>query len=195
MFFCRESGVQIPHRAAAVTESDLPSRNACLRSRKGAADLRLMLPYGNKSLFFAFVEINNEGEKPNMKRKQTLIAVAAALLLLLGSLAAWTALRPQEQVGSKTITVRVDHLVGEDKSFTIHTDEEYLRAALDSVQLIDGSEQEYGLWVTTVDGEVADDAQQQWWGYDVNGEMGQYGVDQQVIADGDVYDFTLHVGW
>ena len=35
----------------------------------------------------------------------------------------------------------------------------------------------------------------QWWGYNVNGTLAEYGVDGQVVTDGDVYDFTLNVGW
>ena len=130
-----------------------------------------------------------------MKKKQGLIALGLALLLAVGSLAAYRCLTPKAQAGSKTITVNVDHLAGDDTTFTVSTDAEYLRAALEQEGLIAGVEAEYGLWVTTVDGETADESAQQWWGYDVNGEMALYGVDEQVVTDGDVYDFTLNVGW
>ena len=49
--------------------------------------------------------------------------------------------------------------------------------------------------MTTVDGETADADQEQWWGYTVNGEFAEYGVDEQPINDGDVYVFTLNVGY
>ena len=130
-----------------------------------------------------------------MKKKQGLIALGLFVLLAAASLTAYRCLAPRTQAGSKTITVNVDHLVGDDTSFTVTTDEEYLRAALEREGLIAGIEAEYGLWLTTVDGETADESAQQWWGYDVNGELALYGVDGQVVTDGDVYDFTLHVGW
>ena len=47
----------------------------------------------------------------------------------------------------------------------------------------------------TVDGETANDANQEWWGFNVNGALAEYGVDGQVVTDGDVYDFTLNVGY
>lgn len=47
----------------------------------------------------------------------------------------------------------------------------------------------------TVDGETADENEQQWWGYSVNGTFAELGVDSQPVADGDVYDFALNVGW
>ena len=130
-----------------------------------------------------------------MKKKQGLIALGLAVLLVIGSLAAYRCLAPKARQGSKTITVNVDHLVGDDTTFVVSTDAEYLRAALEQEGLIAGVEAEYGLWLTTVDGETADESEQQWWGYDVNGEMALYGVDEQVVTDGDVYDFTLNVGW
>ena len=48
---------------------------------------------------------------------------------------------------------------------------------------------------TTVDGETADESKQEWWGYSVNGAFAELGVDSQPVADGDVYDFVLNVGW
>ena len=130
-----------------------------------------------------------------MKKKQGLIALGLFVLLAVGALTAYRCLAPKAQEGSKTITVNVDHLVGDDTTFTVSTDEEYLRAALEQEGLIAGVEAEYGLWLTTVDGETADESAQQWWGYNVNGEMALYGVDGQIVTDGDVYDFTLNVGW
>ena len=67
--------------------------------------------------------------------------------------------------------------------------------ALEQENLIEGTESEYGLYVLTVDGETADENEQQWWGYSVNGTFAELGVDSQPIADGDVYDFVLNVGW
>lgn len=130
-----------------------------------------------------------------MQKKQLWIVLSLAALLLVGSICAYFLLRPAAAEGSKTVTVTVDHLAGEDTSFTFRTDALYLRGALEEQKLIAGTEQEYGLWVQTVDGETADDAAQQWWGFDVNGVMAAYGVDAQPIYDGDTVDFTLHVGW
>ena len=107
----------------------------------------------------------------------------------------WQTNKRETQQGGKEITVNVDHLNGDDTTFTIHTDEEYLRGALEQEDLIEGTESEYGLYVLTVDGETADESEQQWWGYSVNGTFAELGVDSQPVADGDVYDFVLNVGW
>ena len=49
--------------------------------------------------------------------------------------------------------------------------------------------------VTSVDNETADSSKEQWWGYTVNEEMSNYGVDTQPINDGDVYEFKLNEGY
>lgn len=127
--------------------------------------------------------------------KKERIAVLLLLVLAVVSLAAYQLLSPKPVEGAKEITVNVDHLAGEDTSFTFTTQAEYLRQALEEQELVAGEESEYGLWVQTVDGETADESKQEWWGYDINGVQAEYGVDSQPIADGDVILFTLHVGW
>jgi len=49
--------------------------------------------------------------------------------------------------------------------------------------------------VTTVDGESADSAKQEWWCFSENGEMLSTGVDDTPIADGESYEITLTVGY
>ena len=130
-----------------------------------------------------------------MKNKKTIILLVVVALLLAAMLLAYQTFGPSATAGEKTITVHVDHLAGDDATFTYTTDAEFLRDVLEGEGLITGTESQYGMWVTTVDGEIADEALQQWWSFDVNGEYAQYGVDDQPIADGDVFDFSLNVGW
>lgn len=127
--------------------------------------------------------------------KKGLIALVVVLVLAVAALVIWQVNKPAAQKGSKEITVNIDHLNGDDTSYTIYTDAEYVRGALEQENLIEGTESEYGLYVTTVDGETADESKQEWWGYSVNGEFAELGVDSQPVADGDVYDFVLNVGW
>lgn len=132
-------------------------------------------------------------EKKN--NKKGLIALVVVLVLAVAALVIWQANKPAAQKGGKEITVNIDHLNGDDTSYTIYTDAEYVRGALEQENLIEGTESEYGLYVQTVDGETADESKQEWWGYSVNGEFAELGVDSQPVADGDVYDFVLNVGW
>ena len=101
----------------------------------------------------------------------------------------------EETTGSKTITLTVVHGDGTSNDITVSTDAENLRDALEAEGIIAGEDSSHGMFVQTVDGETADDGEQEWWCLTKGGEMWNYGVDDTEIADGDVYEFTLTVGY
>ncbi len=127
------------------------------------------------------------------KNKKILIIAAVVLLLIAGALLLIEgSKKPVPIEGSKTITVTVIQEGVEDKVFTIHTDAEFLRGALEQEKLIEGTESQYGLYVTTVDGVTADESLRQWWCLnDGEGNMLDTGVDSTPIADGDAFQFVL----
>ena len=134
----------------------------------------------------------NEQKKSNKKIWLAVAALVVAVAVLLG---VYFVTRPAPQQGGKTIAVQVVLLDGESSDYTIQTDEEYLRGALESIDLIEGSESEYGLFVTTVNGVTVDDSKQQWWCFTQDGEMLMTGVDTTPIADGDHFEITLTEGY
>lgn len=95
----------------------------------------------------------------------------------------------------KTITLTVTHGDGSSKDFTIETSQEMLGAALLDEKLIEGEDGEFGLFVTTVDGETADDGNQEWWCLTIDGESAMTGVDSTPVEDGGAYGLTLTVGY
>ena len=96
--------------------------------------------------------------------------------------------------GDKTITVTVVNKESE-KDFEINTDAEMLRGALDEIDLVQGEEGEFGLFIKTVDGYTADEAAQEWWCVTKGGEVHMTGVSETVIADGETYELTFTVGY
>lgn len=141
----------------------------------------------------------DQNKKPlNKKLIAGVVALIAVIAILLG---VYLNNRQPTTSGSKTITVSVFDTVGSTEASntaTIITDEEYLRGALeqeDSGISISGSESEYGLFVTTVDGVTADDSKQQWWCFTKGGEVLNTGVDSTPIADGDTFEITLTEGY
>lgn len=84
------------------------------------------------------------------------------------------------------ITVEVTFADGTTKDFPIATDAEFLRGALESIDLIEGEEGQYGLWVHKVDG--VSDADGYYWAFYKSGEYLQTGVDTTPIADGDHFE-------
>lgn len=133
-----------------------------------------------------------ENKKP--MNKKLLAGVLALVLVVAALIGVYFATRPATSAADKTITATVV-ANGEEEAFTIHTDKEYLRGALESIDLIAGEESEYGLFVTTVNGITADDANQEWWCFTKGGESLNTGVDSTPIADGDAFEITLTVGY
>ena len=131
----------------------------------------------------------------NKQTRNIIIAVALLIVLVIGAVLIWNANKPDAQEGGKALVVTVIHGDESSKDFTFSTDAENLRTALEEQNLIEGTEGEYGLYVTKVDGEEADEAQQQWWCFSKDGEDLVTGVDDTMIADGDHYDITLKTGW
>lgn len=129
------------------------------------------------------------------KTVKSIIAVLVLLVLVAGAFFAWKHFAPKPKEGDKTITVEVVHGDESEKSYTIITDADYLRGALEEESLIEGTESDFGLFVTTVDGETADDSLQEWWCFSQDGEDLMTGVDSTPIADGDHYEITLTTGW
>ena len=87
--------------------------------------------------------------------------------------------------GAKTMTLLVE---AEEKtvSLTVRSDEETVGAALLALELIDGEESQYGLYVKYVNGILADyDVDQTYWAFYLNGEYQMTGVDTATLADGD----------
>ncbi|MDO4815149.1 MAG: DUF4430 domain-containing protein [Bacillota bacterium] len=132
------------------------------------------------------------------KSKKTLIAVILLVVLVAAAALVWHFFGPAKDTNDfdKTITVSVIHGDGSQKDFTIGTNEEFLRGALEQEALVEGDESEYGLFITSVDGEAADDSLEQWWCInDGEGNMLMTGVDTTPINDGDAYQIILKTGY
>ena len=122
------------------------------------------------------------------KNNKGVIALIIVLVLAAAALVIWQTNKLETQQGGKEITINVDHLNGDDTTFTIHTDEEYLRGALEQEDLIEGTESEYGLYVLTVDGETADyNTDGSYWAFYQGDAYAELGVDQTPIHDGDSF--------
>ena len=81
---------------------------------------------------------------------------------------------------------------GNETAFEINTDKETVGDALLELNLIEGDEGDYGLYVKKVNGITADyDKDQTYWAFYVNGEYASSGVDTTTIEDGAEYMFKV----
>ena len=129
-------------------------------------------------------------------KKTTIIAVAvlAALVAIFAVVAIVT--KPETDAGSKSVTVEVIMADGSSKEFTAKTDAEFLGTVLlDELKLVEGEMGDYGLYIKTVNGYTANDANQEWWCLTKGGEDVMTGADYTPIYDGDKFELTLKVGY
>lgn len=128
------------------------------------------------------------------KKKIAIVSIIAFILIIAALLGIYFATREQPSEGDKTITVDIiyDDVI---KTVELNTDAENLGDAMMAEGLMEGSGGPYGIYVTAVDGRVADESIQEWWNITKDGEYVDTGVDLTIITDGDNYEFTLQTGW
>jgi metal-dependent hydrolase (beta-lactamase superfamily II) len=96
--------------------------------------------------------------------------------------------------GEITITVEVINKAGESTEHEIKTTKTTLADALLEAGIVEGTTDEYGLYITTVDGELADySADQSYWAISKDGEYLMTGASSTNIADGEHYELTYTV--
>lgn len=94
--------------------------------------------------------------------------------------------------GSREFLFTVTGQDGSETQFEIHTDQETVGEALTELELIDGEEGKYGLYVKTVNGITADyDKDGVYWAFYINDEYADSGVDSTPITEGDSYSFKM----
>lgn len=94
--------------------------------------------------------------------------------------------------GATEFTFVVVDKDGNETTFLVKTDEKTVGAALLKVNLIEGDNSEYGLYVKKVNGIVADwDVDQTYWAFFVNDEYALTGVDSTELVAGSTYAFKV----
>ena len=100
--------------------------------------------------------------------------------------------RKDTELGKGATTVQVEVKAGEESiTFTIKTDKKILGDALLEHELITGDQSQYGLYIKTVNGILADyDVNKSYWGFYKNGEFMLTGIDGTEITDGEHYELV-----
>lgn len=129
-----------------------------------------------------------------MKKKLLGIVLIVVLILGLGFVYVKFSEKPVE--GSKSITIEVVDNEKKSTVYELNTDAKYLKEAMDEVDDLsyDGENSTFGFTVYTVNGVTANyNVDAAYWGIYVNGDYGQYGIDQQPVEDGDAFKLEYSV--
>ena len=131
-----------------------------------------------------------------MKNQRKIIISLAVLVVVIAAMfGIYQFTKPASAAGEKTITVEVVHKDETVKSFEYHTQQEFLGDVLVDEALVEGENGAYGLFITSVDGEAADDSNQEWWCITKEGGQVNTSADQTPISEGDKYELTLMIGY
>jgi len=125
--------------------------------------------------------------------KKKIIGIVAFILLVVALVTAYLIFRPSTSTGEKSVTIEVVNSSQDTTSYDVDTDAEFLRQAMEEADGLEfsGEEGDYGMMLSTVNGETADfETNGAYWSIMVNGEYGNYGIDQQPITDGDIYQIV-----
>lgn len=136
---------------------------------------------------------NKQKRKENKKMKKSvkiILGVTGVAVLIAALVAVWMIFGAKPQAGAKEITIEVINSADESTIYELNTDAEFLRQAMDEAEGLtyDGTESEYGIMISTINGEVADyNVDGAYWSFYVNGEYCNYGIDTQPVMDGDAF--------
>ena len=129
------------------------------------------------------------------KQKKTIIIALAVVVLAAAMAAVYFFTRPRTTSEPKSFRVEIVHGDGSNKVININADDEYLGEALQVLGLIRGETGEFGMYVTTVDGEDAIyEENGAYWALYVDGEYALQGIDQTPIVDGGSYSLVYTLG-
>ena len=129
-----------------------------------------------------------------MNRKTGILAAALVILCAAAGIL-FQMNKPETITGAKIIDVIVIHADQTENTFSYETNAEYLGEVLLENELAEGDITDYGLFISTVDGETADNSKQQWWCITKGGESVTTGADSLPIIDGDQFELTLMEGY
>ena len=121
-----------------------------------------------------------------------IVAMALSMTACTNNNASDDANAEKVQVASKSFTFEVVDKDGNTETFNITTDKTTVGEALLEEGLIAGENGQYGLYVTEVNGIVADyNVDGTYWAFYVDGAYASSGVDTTDIVDGSTYSFKV----
>ena len=135
-------------------------------------------------------------EKERKKMKKKLLGIVLVVVLVLGLGFVYSQFSEKTVEGSKAITIEVVDNAEKSTVYELNTDAEYLREAMDEVEELtyDGEDSDYGFTVYSVNGVTADyNTDGAYWGFYVNEEYCNYGIDQQPVNDQDAFQIVYTI--
>ena len=140
---------------------------------------------------------NERNEFIMSSKSKKIIGVVGVVVLVAILATVFFVFREAPVQGSKSVTIEVVNKAEETTKYSIKTDAEYLKQAMEEADGLEfkGSDGQYGLMVTEVNGELAEfNTNGAYWSFYVNDDYCNYGIDQQPVNDGDTFKIVYTLG-
>ena len=97
--------------------------------------------------------------------------------------------------GNTTFSLEIVDADGKSINITVSTDQTVVGEALQELGILEGTEGDYGLYISTVNGiRAVYEESGTYWAFYINGEYAMTGVDQTPIAAGETYKLVVEKG-
>lgn len=129
-----------------------------------------------------------------MKNNKLLLAIIAILLIFAILLGVYFGVTAKTK-GKKSITLQIE-IEGNIQEFKTKTEGLVVLDVLKELQdrkklTFSGDDSGYGLYLTEINGRVADESSHEFYSLYINGDFASFGVSEQPINDGDVIKISL----
>ncbi len=114
-----------------------------------------------------------------IKKPELLVVVLLLLVTVFAGCAEQTSL------DEKSIVIEVNGIDGYENLYEVTTEVEYLGELLDEMQIAQLVESDFGRYIVSVDGYVADEMRE-YWSISHNGDYATAGADELILGDGDI---------
>ncbi|MBR6530883.1 MAG: DUF4430 domain-containing protein [Clostridia bacterium] len=130
-----------------------------------------------------------------------IIAVIAVIAVIAAGVGLYIHFNPADDVKggevSVALTISAD---GTSETYNVTTGTQTLGKMLVEEGFVKNNQSDYGLYIQTVygpfeEGRTADSDKEEWWSIIHNGESAMMGADEIALADGDIFELTLKVGY
>lgn len=128
-----------------------------------------------------------------MKCSKKVLGAAGMAVLAIFMVLAYALFREAPVAGQKAVTIQVVDQTGTSVTYEVTTDAEYLQQAMEEADGLTFAYEDgpYGASVHTVNGLRADfTLDNAYWSFFVNDEYCNYGITQQPVEDGDVFQIV-----
>lgn len=131
----------------------------------------------------------------SISKKKTIVAILIILVVIAALMAVYMAFGPSTSKGTKKVNISVTNDKGSVSEYEVKTDAKFLKEAMEAAKGLTVTLDSSKTMVDSVNGLKAEYAADgAYWAFYVNGKYCDYGITEQPVNDGDLFEVVYMVG-